>query len=732
MRTTRALRGLVVLGALAALASSCAYYNTYYLARKNYFKGTDGAPYVVDKAQAMQAQYFNKAIDYSKKLLAEYPRSKWVDDAYVLWAKALLGQSDPLQTVSMLSDFTTRYPDSPLRGEATFYLGVAYRQARRYSESLRALDDFIAKSPRHDLVPYAQLERARVLMALQRPGDAAAAAGVVLERFPKSALAVEARKARAEAYYSRGDFAKARDDYRFLGEHSLTEEDRLGWLLREADCLEGARDFDGSIALLKDAISHETEPQPPTPPAGTTGAGGTGAASTFVASSVLSTPGADHYGRLLMRIGTANLLAGRVEPALQAYRDVLRDYPRTTLGAEAQYRIGYAYETAADDFDQARTEYAKVKDQGTAGGYSEQAAQRLSTLDRLAQFKTAGGDSIEKRAEAAFVRAEVYLFQLDKPDRALQEYQKAAADLKGTPYEPKALNAQAWVLSRKLERNAEADSLFWAVVRQHPATEAQLAARDYLEAEGAEVPQDLIRMPVRLLARADTTHLTAPPPEDLRLGARGPLTALDSARTAPMWQNAIFGSPMGAGVRPDSLGRMGPPSFAGPGLRGGPFMQPGAPLDSSALAGAARRPAGGPGLAGAVPDSVVADSLALARTPLGPAGGPRLAGAARDTAAGDSVVHRPRFTPKQKGRARRLDVRAAAPDSTQRKPGAAPAAADSTRGLRSHARADSTGGNGNAAPAAGDSTSAPHPPAVRDSARGAEVPATPDTTRKRP
>jgi tetratricopeptide (TPR) repeat protein len=610
----RAARAIPALLALALLASSCAYYNTFYLARKNYFKGTDGAPYLVDKTPANQAQYFTKAVDYSKKLMSSYPRSKWVDDSYLMWAKSLLAQNDPLQTVNMLQSFTTRYPDSPLRNEATFYLGVGLRQARRNGEALAAFDAFLQAAPRHPLVPYAHMERARVLMALDRPGDAAAAAGTLLERFPKSALAVEARKSRADAYYKRGDFAKAREDFRFLGDRALTEEERLGWLLREADCLEGARDYDASIALLRGALAHEREPQPPppvtTPPA--TGTPGATIAPPAPAWNPLATPGADRWGRLQLRVGTAHLLAGRVEPALQSYREVLADYPRTVLGAEAQYRIGYTYETAADDFDAARAEYGKVKMQTAAGGFSEQATQRLATLDRLSQFRGTGGDSTERRAEAGLAKAEIYLFQLDKPDRALQEYQRLAVELKGTPYEAKALNAQAWVLSRKLGRRAEADSLFWQVVRHHPATEAQLAARDYLEATGADVPVALIRMPERKLpVRPDTTRLTPPPAAPPLGGAPGP----DSARAGAGLRGSLFGTqrPGPMSPRPDSLGRPhGVPSPFGP---GGPLDSlgramrprgPGGPLDSLGRAMSPR----GPGIPVSPADSARADSLA--------------------------------------------------------------------------------------------------------------------------
>ncbi len=93
------LRRAVLLLALAALAGSCAYYNTFYLARKYYFKGTGGLPYAVEKVEPSRGQYFPKAIDLSKKVLANYPKSKWVPHAYLLWARALLGRDDPRESL---------------------------------------------------------------------------------------------------------------------------------------------------------------------------------------------------------------------------------------------------------------------------------------------------------------------------------------------------------------------------------------------------------------------------------------------------------------------------------------------------------------------------------------------------------------------------------------------------------------------------------------------------------
>ncbi len=501
----------------------------------------------MDRQGAAQASNYAKSIEYSKKVISQYSKSKWVDDAYLLWAQGLIGRDDPLQTITMLQDFTTRFPKSAQRADATFFLGLAYRNARRYTLAVDAFDDFLrqgAKS-KHALVPYAHLERARALMSLARYGEAADAAGQILDHWPAHELADKARRQRAEARLLDGNFDGARADFHEIGRRATNDQERFDLLLREADCLESGRRYDDELALLRGEVSHT--PPPPPPPAATTGAGlqGLGPNEHVVPAAgngaVITGPAwvaTDTYGRLTMRIGTALLLSGRLKESLAEFDHVMQDYPKSVLSAEAQYRIGYAWETGADDFDRALQEYGKVKEQYGLTQYTQQAQQRSDDLGRIMQFrKGAGADSLEKKAEAGFLTAERELFELKRPEHALEAYADVVQRYPGTAVAGRALNAQAWVLSRKLGRMVAADSLFWKVVREYPATTAQLAARDYLEADGLSVPDSLIVPP------------KAPEP-----------TAADSARAlTPIPSGTPALGVVVASSRPDSLLRM--PSF---------------------------------------------------------------------------------------------------------------------------------------------------------------------------
>jgi tetratricopeptide (TPR) repeat protein len=272
----------------------------------------------------------------------------------------------------------------------------------------------------------------------------------------------------------------------------------------------------------------------------------------------------------MVRYGSALLLAGKLDESLIAYQRVVQAYPRTELAAEAQYRIGFARETVAEDFDGARLEYSRVREVTGSGPSATLAAQRLTNLDRLAQFRTAGGDTVQKRAEAGFVLAELYLFTHDRPERALEEYRHIAETYAGTPYAAKAMNAQAWVLSRKLDRKAEAESLLWRVVHEYPATSEQLAARDYLEAAGREVPDSLIKLP----------EPKAPPP-DSAAAAASDTAATFGPGLPPPGPNPSVPDSMRLGPRPQGGAQM-PPGAA-------PVVVPGMALLPAGPDSAARR-----------------------------------------------------------------------------------------------------------------------------------------------
>ena len=93
--------GLVV--ALSLLLGGCAYFNTFYHAKKYYAQGERARIAAEKKGQiAANNEAYKKCIDKCKRLIETYPDSKWQDDAHLLMAKAAYGRQDYLSAETTL------------------------------------------------------------------------------------------------------------------------------------------------------------------------------------------------------------------------------------------------------------------------------------------------------------------------------------------------------------------------------------------------------------------------------------------------------------------------------------------------------------------------------------------------------------------------------------------------------------------------------------------------------
>ena len=70
--------------AIAILFGGCAYFNTFYSAKRNFAAAERLYQNPDDRATGQQAALYDKAIQSAAKLVASYPSSKWIDDAVLI------------------------------------------------------------------------------------------------------------------------------------------------------------------------------------------------------------------------------------------------------------------------------------------------------------------------------------------------------------------------------------------------------------------------------------------------------------------------------------------------------------------------------------------------------------------------------------------------------------------------------------------------------------------------
>ncbi|HEU5394145.1 MAG TPA: outer membrane protein assembly factor BamD, partial [Candidatus Methylomirabilis sp.] len=128
----RAVAPLFVLLALGG----CAYYNTFYLAKKYYGEGQRAQERATGDQPAPEAiSKYEMTIRQCGKLLKDYPKSKYVDDAAYLLGASHYGKGDYPEALRKIQEFLNKHPKSPFVPDARFTQGLAHYRLKEYLEA---------------------------------------------------------------------------------------------------------------------------------------------------------------------------------------------------------------------------------------------------------------------------------------------------------------------------------------------------------------------------------------------------------------------------------------------------------------------------------------------------------------------------------------------------------------------------------------------------------------------
>ena len=217
-----------VLLAVFALTGGCAYFNTFYHAKQFYESAESAHETEIKQAQGISgggqaggsanglgginpadpryakrqnaavgrsSDLYSKCIDKCKKVIDDYPGSKWQDDARLLMAKAYYGKGDYISARSELDHFAERFPKSNKLAEAAYWRGLTAFAQEDYPGAQAIWADLIQRYPKYDDRESVEFYVAEALREEELPDRAEAAYQDFLSRYPKGDLAVQARLA---------------------------------------------------------------------------------------------------------------------------------------------------------------------------------------------------------------------------------------------------------------------------------------------------------------------------------------------------------------------------------------------------------------------------------------------------------------------------------------------------------------------------------------------------------
>ena len=485
--------GLIVL----ASAGGCAYYNTFYIAKKNYREAQKAQERALTDAPAVEAiSKYEVVIRQCKKMQDEHPKSKWADDAGYLMGASLYGKGDYSGAIKKLVEFRDRFPKSPFRTEARFTEGLARYRMKEYGEADSIFRELHANnrdfSRKWELYFYA----GETQSALKNYD-------LANWWYTRSLKEAGNRREKGNTLRRSGDayMAKERPDTaQVVYEEVLKVEERglqrVEAAMARAEALRRMKKYQQALEFLEDWRAYAAEVQ--------------------------------KEGELMLRVYELMALSGRVPEAIQGYRGLVERFPRTPVAYEAQYQMGFLYETSLADLDAAAREYDKLKTQ-PGSQFQAQAARRSQNLATMKQYRTAmASDTTGAAAKAAFLLAELYYFQLEKPDSAVLFYRQVESDFPKSVFAPKAAYARLWITSYDRQDTLGAMALTDSIADHYQGTRHAESAL-YLWKRWSGRVDERTALLDSLLANPDSSRYAAVEQEpELIL----PLTPADSAAIA--------------------------------------------------------------------------------------------------------------------------------------------------------------------------------------------------------
>ena len=431
----RKLLLMALFGVVISMGSGCVYFNTFYNARKAFNEAESARKESSSRGrEVVQKNKYETAIVKALKVIEESPNSSWYDDALFVLGISYYYTNQELKSERRLRELLANYPNSKFTNDATIYLAKA---------KLKQEDEIAATAIFEDIFK----------------GD-----------FEKN-YKTEAARALGQYYFDEKEYEKSRPYLMAVRDSLGSDIEKSGAQELIADGLFARYDFKEAlgayIQLLgmspsKDETYHATYYAAVCSFRIQNVAAGMDYLNKLIADEIYF----DSLGTLKLRLAEGYELDGDLVQAENYYSEVADQSKNNIQVAEASYRLGLIYQFDYDNLTRAKEFYdnASKANRGVFAG--QDAFQRSTDIGKLEEFKEkvkldtgVTQIKIDEAAARQYELAELYWFNLNKPDSAINEM-KYLIDNFPTGYDaPKAMIALSAMVRSFEGDSVKADSI---------------------------------------------------------------------------------------------------------------------------------------------------------------------------------------------------------------------------------------------------------------------------------
>ena len=460
----------LILAMSAGIVSSCVYYNTFYLARKNFNQAESSRRDAKrDAASGAEIKGYQDAIKKASKVLSEHPTSKWVDDALFVIGKSFYYLSDFAKSERKFRELLSNFPDSKYADESRFFLGKSRYKLENYVQAKEIFLEFIETSKNDNW-------RAEAMYLMGAMSEEQELDADAIDYYEKFVGAYKSHYYTPSVYFKLGqlqykskNYAAAAESYSRAAASAQDDKSRFDARYEQGRSLYMIDSVQAGIVIFEKLKAEQLD-------------------------SV-------NLGNILLRIAEGTKMRGDERDAILLYDDIATSFTMRVESAEAYYHLGQLAQDDWGDLVVAKDMYEMAAKEQRGGDWRALALEKVSDIKKVETYLTAmSSDSTDAAVVNRYLLAEMYRTDLNRPDSALQEYSAIVEKNPESDLAPRALLAMGWILENHFQDSAKARTYYQRVVDDYPRSDALQRAVELLDLKGAE-PYDL--SPDRLYGMAE-------------------------------------------------------------------------------------------------------------------------------------------------------------------------------------------------------------------------------------
>ncbi len=456
--------------------NGCVYFNTLFLARKNYKKAEkirvkDGGDVVSGAAKS----HYDKTIEKTLKVLTIYPESDYVDDALFLLGMSYLRTGEYSKALRKFNEILEYFPGSKYANESRYWRSVCLYYGGKEDDAVDSLEIFAKENP--DRAEEALFMIAELAFKDSNFIDAKNAFLRFIESFPKSSKIPKVRLRLGQVEWFFEEYEKAANYLKPISKRDLPNIDYLEARILLAKCYIKLDKLNKADKILHVLLNDDSFRK--------------------------------NWSEVELIVGDVALSRKDTSSAREIWENITRRYPKTEQSAWAYMKLGDMY------FDLGKLALAKEMYNSAASEFgsteiNDLAMNRISIVERFLEYRAAiNSDTLGGSAASAQIKmAEMFLLELDLPDSAIAAYKSVIEKFPDDSMTPRAAYSLGWVLAYKKKEIEAADRVFAEVLEKYPESDYAVGAVDYFKSRGGALDSMSVRNVAYYFIKAEEFWLT--------------------------------------------------------------------------------------------------------------------------------------------------------------------------------------------------------------------------------